>query len=499
MMAAMLEPAIGSHTPEGMGTEPTVDEPAVTIRQVSKRYQLYARPQDRLKHALFGRFGRSYGQEFWALRDVSLTVRRGESLGIIGRNGSGKSTLLQILAGVLTPTSGDVRVKGRVDALLELGAGFNPEFTGRENVFLKGAILGLTRREIEHRFDEIAAFADIGEFIDQPVKLYSSGMFVRLAFAVTTALDADVLLIDEALAVGDVFFRQKCYRRLEALRDRGVSIVLVSHSMTDVEQFCRRALLLHRGEVVFQGAAPEAVKRYYLIEQEDRLAALATQLGQPAPPPTPEPPPVGAHLWPGPDAFLDISGTAQVSNGWARCTGVALCNSHGQPCRVFQQGETASFLYEFELLQDIDVPVGGIVIRNDRGVHVHGKSTLEYGTDVPARVCRGSRLRLRQDITLEVGVGEYSFRVGLAAIGRDHYQRRQAYSHIDLSANVVRLCHLDLGTPLAVTFRTAGEPVQLLHHGVANLPGTCRLAVVPPTAVAAPPTAPPNGLTAVSL
>ena len=209
---------------------------------------------------------------------MSFDVRRGEVVGIVGRNGSGKSTLLQIMAGILQPAAGEVRLWGRVGALLELGSGFNLDCTGRENVVLNAAILGMSRREIARRVDEIVAFADIGEFIDQPVKMYSSGMFVRLAFAVTTSLDADVLLIDEALAVGDVFFRQKCYQRLAALRERGVAIVLVSHALNEVEQFCQRALLLHGGHVTFEGPAIEAVKRYYLIAPEGRLAAAGTPL-----------------------------------------------------------------------------------------------------------------------------------------------------------------------------------------------------------------------------
>src|SRR5262249_1944477 len=254
---------------------------------VGKVYRLYDRPQDRLKHMLFSRIGRSYGREFWALRDVSFDVRRGDVLGIIGRNGSGKSTLLQIMAGILQPAAGEVRLWGRVAVLLELGSGFNPDCTGRENVLMNGAILGLSRAEIERRLDEIAAFADIGEFIDQPVKTYSSGMFVRLAFSVTTSLDADVLLIDEALAVGDVFFRQKCYQRLGALRARGVSIVLVSHALNEVEQFCQQALLLQAGRVVFQGSASEAVKRYYLVEQDSRLVTIPSAAGQAASSPRP--------------------------------------------------------------------------------------------------------------------------------------------------------------------------------------------------------------------
>jgi lipopolysaccharide transport system ATP-binding protein len=198
-------------------------------------------------------------------------VRRGEVLGIIGCNGSGKSTLLQILAGVLKPTTGEAHVKGRVAALLELGSGFNTEYTGRDNIFMNGAILDVPRAEMEKRFEEIVAFADIGAFIDQPVKTYSSGMFVRLAFAVTISVDADVLLIDEALAVGRHFLPTEMLPEARMLREHGIAIIFVSHAMTDVEQFCQRALLLHQGNVVFQGTASEAVKRYYLLEQRGRV------------------------------------------------------------------------------------------------------------------------------------------------------------------------------------------------------------------------------------
>jgi homopolymeric O-antigen transport system ATP-binding protein len=457
-------------------------EVAVSVSGLGKMYRIYDHPQDRLKQMLFARFGKTYGHEFWGLRDVSFEVQRGERFGIIGRNGSGKSTLLQIIAGTLAPSEGQVRINGRVAALLELGSGFNPEFSGRENVFLNGSILGLSPQQLESRFDEIAGFADIGEFIEQPVKLYSSGMFVRLAFAVTTSVDADVLLIDEALAVGDVFFRQKCYRRLEALRDKGVSILLVSHAMADIEQFCQRVLLLNRGSAVFQGAASEAVKRYYLIEQQDYALAPAQGPVHALPCQTDPSQASREYSWPAPTAFLDISGASQISNNWARCTGVAMCNSEGQPCRVFEQGETASFFFEFELLQDIEVPIGGVVIQSDKGVTVHGKSTLEHGSAVPCGVTGGTRLRFRQNVTLEIAVGEYTFLVGLAAISAYDYEHRHLYSHPDLHTKIVRLCHLPAAGHFALVFRRNGSPVQLLHHGVANLPGDCYVSAEPPGA-----------------
>jgi len=200
---------------------------AIAVHDVGKRYMLYDRPHERLKEQILWRFGRRFGREFWALHDVTFEVGHGEAVGIVGRNGSGKSTLLHIIAGTLRPTAGTVDVSGRVAALLELGSGFNPEFTGRENVFLNGAILGLSRNEVLARFDDIAAFADIGEFLDQPVKVYSSGMMLRLAFAVQAHVDANVLIVDEALAVGDVYFQHRCMRRIKQLVDRGTTLLFV--------------------------------------------------------------------------------------------------------------------------------------------------------------------------------------------------------------------------------------------------------------------------------
>ena len=218
-------------------------EIAISVADVSKRYQIYDAPSDRLKQMLT-RARKQYFREFSALKNISFEVRKGETVGIIGRNGSGKSTLLQIICGTLNPTGGTLHTRGRIAALLELGAGFNPDFTGRENVYMNAAILGLSKLEIEQRFDDIAAFADIGEFIEQPVKSYSSGMSVRLAFAVAINVDAQILIIDEALSVGDELFQRKCFSRIEAIRAQGATILFVSHSGGTIIELCDRAILL---------------------------------------------------------------------------------------------------------------------------------------------------------------------------------------------------------------------------------------------------------------
>ena len=453
---------------------------AIRVRNLSKMYRIYERPQDRLKQ-MFWRGQRQYGREFWALRDISFDVKKGETIGIIGRNGGGKSTLLQIIAGTLAPTEGDIQVNGRVAALLELGSGFNPEFTGRENVFMNGSILGFSREEMERRFDDIAAFADIGSFLEQPVKLYSSGMFVRLAFAVTTYLDPDILLIDEALAVGDIFFSQKCYRRLESMLDSGVAVALVSHTMVDIQQFCRRGIVLRRGQMKFHGPSSEAVRQYLLTEQRDTTdqTSVARAPEERATAGDSRPQSLDDLFWAPPEALLDISSVPQVSNGWARCTAVAVCDSAGRPCRVFEQGEQATFFYEFELLQDLEVPIGGLMIQNEKGVVVHGKNSLQTDTAVPAFNRHGSWVRFRQDVTLDIAVGDYTFEVGLATIGRFDYEQRDLYAHQDLYSKVIYSCHVPAVGQFTVTYRSQGQPVQLLHHGLANLPGTIQAKVYP--------------------
>lgn len=249
------------------------------LHDVGKCYHIYDRPQDRLKQALVRWRGRKLYREFWAVRGVNLEVRRGEAVGIVGRNGSGKSTLLQIIAGTLAPTAGTVDIAGRVAALLELGSGFNPDFTGRENVYLNAAVLGFSKAEVDAKFDAIASFADIGEFLDQPVKTYSSGMLVRLAFAVQVQVEPDVLIVDEALAVGDALFQKRCYQRLDELRSKGVTLLFVSHDQESVRTLCDRALLLEQGKPLALGPSGETLLAYrkLLHEEEKRFYAGTLQ------------------------------------------------------------------------------------------------------------------------------------------------------------------------------------------------------------------------------
>ena len=262
-------------------------EIAIKVRDISKCFHIYEQPRDRLKQFLLPPFQKmaglqrgQYYREFWALQNLSFEVGKGETVGIVGRNGSGKSTLLQMICGTLSPTSGSIQTRGRIAALLELGSGFNPEFTGRENVYLNAAILGLHEDEISQRFDSIVAFADIGDFIDQPVKNYSSGMMVRLAFAVAINVDPQILIVDEALSVGDELFQRKCFSRIEAIRKAGATILFVSHSGGTIVELCDRAVLLDAGELLAVGRPKQIVGRYQklLYAPADRREKLRDEI-----------------------------------------------------------------------------------------------------------------------------------------------------------------------------------------------------------------------------
>ena len=444
-------------------------ETVIQVNNLSKCYEIYEKPQDRLLQMLF-RGRRQYYKEFWALRDVSFEVKQGETFGIIGRNGSGKSTLLQILAGTLAQTSGEALVKGRVAALLELGSGFNPEFTGRENVYLNGSVLGLTQREIEDRYDQIVEFADIGEFIDQPVKTYSSGMFVRLAFAVQAHIDASIVIIDEALSVGDIFFRQKCYTRLNQLKEAGAAILLVSHSMPDIEQHCQRALLLNKGESLFIGPSTEATKHYYLLNQRPDQSVSVTVLGDPSSGTEKSIAMQGPTLDLPPEAFLDISSKKQIGTGEAVCTRVALLDSEGKPRQNFKQADRATFYYEFQIKSNIDVPICGLTIMNEKGVIVYGKNSWQGSEDFSIEYGDQTFVSCSQEIKLDLAPGDYVFYTGLSSVNEHAWKNRQLISFYEESNYLKRVCTVQEVGSFSVGLAMRDGVSFLTHHGLVNLP-----------------------------
>jgi lipopolysaccharide transport system ATP-binding protein len=385
---------------------PTTLETAIRARGLGKRYEIFGRPQDRLKQLLFHRFGRNWARDFWALRDVDLDVARGEIVGIIGRNGSGKSTLLQIVAGVLEPTSGSVEVDGRVAALLELGSGFNPEFTGRENVVLSASIMGLSRAEIEARFDEIAAFADIGDFIEQPVKIYSSGMFVRLAFAVQTCVRPDVLIVDEALSVGDIYFTQKCITRMRQFVRDGTALLFVSHDMNAVSRLCQRVIFLRDGRVAGAGAPEPTIGLYLADERGSRLqrsdgnGASTEQTPAPAT-----------------DRLLPIDAKAlRHGDGAMRIVGFSLGEQPGELATHARAGATIELAMLLECREDALRPNIGFQVRDRLGAIATGTNTEQLETDLGA-LTAGQRLWVTFSIELMVGSGEYTLTLAAVSAG----------------------------------------------------------------------------------
>jgi homopolymeric O-antigen transport system ATP-binding protein len=334
---------------------------AIEARDVAKMYRVYPTPSARLKELVsFGH--RRYHQEFWALNGISFEVPRGGALGIIGLNGSGKSTLLEIVAGTLEPTRGAVTTRGRIAALLALGAGFNPEFTGRENVRLNGEILGLSRTELERSLTGIERFAEIGEFMDRPVKTYSTGMCLRLAFSVAIHVDPEILVVDEVLAVGDAIFVNRCVQKFEEMRKRGVTVLLVSHDLALVKLLCDRAILLSRGRMLAEGSPGEVVNRYNGMVLERQRAFAASQ----APLPTVE----SAESPPASLAYSYRHGDRQ-----AVVAGVELFGEADQPVRVLRSGEMARVRVVIQFHEPHPRPVAGIMIRTRIGMEVFGTNT----------------------------------------------------------------------------------------------------------------------------
>lgn len=454
-----------------------MSETAVKAENLSKIYPLYDQKIDRLKESLHP-FRKKYHHDFYALKEVSFEVKKGETFGIIGKNGSGKSTLLKILSGVLAPTSGTYSINGRIASLLELGTGFNPELTGIENIYFNATLLGLSKGEIDEKLDQIITFADIGEFIHQSVGVYSSGMFVRLAFAVQTHIDAAIVIIDEALAVGDVFFRQKCYTRLEQLRNSGAAILLVSHSMPEIEQYCKRAVLLDQGLPKFIGQASEATKHYYLLHHvqpnESVLSNPVIDINKAF---SNEDIPLLSY--PPANAFSDITVKAQVTNGQACCTRLAICDTNNQPCNSFRQGDRAVFYYEFELKEDIGIPICGLVLSNEKGVIVHGKNSWQYDAEPLLSFGAGHKIMCRQEIGLELSPGDYVIEIGLVGVSEKTWQNRKCISFEEFSGNHVRICHIVNAGMFSIGLSQSKGVAILTHHGIANLPGKIEMTFVP--------------------
>jgi lipopolysaccharide transport system ATP-binding protein len=397
---------------------------AIKVENLSKCYQIYQHPSDRLKQFILPRLQRAaglpaklYHREFWALKDVSFEVEKGETIGIIGRNGSGKSTLLQMICGTLAPASGRIKTHGRISALLELGSGFNPDFTGRENVYMNASILGLLKDEIDARFQEIAAFADIGEFIERPVKTYSSGMMVRLAFAVQAQVDPDILIVDEALAVGDAKFQARCFDRLKQLKAGGTSILLVTHSTEQIVTHCSRALLLDHGNLIATGD-PNCVVNSYLDllfgktkNQIDEPKKEVSQRLMQSPTP---------HLLDfDEDAFSTRPGYNVLEYRWGDCAAKITdfyLESEGQayPTSI-KSGEKITLNVGVKFFDSLIRPIFGITIKTKEGVSVYGANTETLDVEAfKSKGTSGQTVVVKIEFMCRLAAGDYFISLGVA-------------------------------------------------------------------------------------
>ena len=383
---------------------------SIRVHDVSKNYHVYAKPEDRLKQFFWNRLkkgAKRFYRDFWALNSISFTVNKGDSIGIVGRNGSGKSTLLQIICGTLEPTTGSVQKNGRIAALLELGAGFNPDFTGRENIYLNGAILGLSRREIDDRFEEIISFSEIEEYIDQQVKTYSSGMFIRLAFSVAIHSAPEVLIIDEALAVGDVFFQQKCFERLKRLKSEGVTLLFVSHDVTSVKLLCDKAILLHKGRLICSGDPKVVVNEYIRInshsaEEESQICTVGEKQQE------------ASSASDVPQAEPDPQAEYRYGNSYAEITEFSILGRNGSVLKgAIQNDEPVRIVLDISFARDVCNPVAGFYIKDRRGIELYSGNT--YYLDTPIGLQRaGASVRVGFEQKLRLAPGEYSLSLGLS-------------------------------------------------------------------------------------
>jgi ABC-type polysaccharide/polyol phosphate transport system ATPase subunit len=431
----------------------------IHAEKVSKCFRIYRHPSDHLRELLtLGR--RSYHEPFWAVTDVDVHVERGCCLGIIGENGSGKSTLLRMIAGVLRPTSGKIDVGGRVSALLELGAGFNPQFTGRENIYLNAAILGFSDAETLDRIPSIEKFAEIGEFVDRPVRTYSSGMFVRLAFAVAIHMDPDILIIDEALSVGDIFFQQRCMRRIHQMKHQGVTIIFVSHGLEAVRSLADQTIWMEHGRVHLEGKTDEVVSQYLAaMVMRGRKEVMAEQ-------------PLGKSLLVGDELNMPEDAIAKIptfithlpnidhryGNGKARIHGIGVHGVTGDPVSGVAQGDRICIRISVEFQDHVAQPNVGFMMRNRLGEDVAGTNVMHEGMRLPA-ARPGERLSV--DFILDLPFlqpGFYHFSPAVADGALNQYemcdwidnatvievlQRAQTYGHLRIPTRVRAMTVLD--------------------------------------------------------
>ena len=428
-------------------TPKEIPSPAVSVRDVTKIYRLYEKPSDRLRESL-SLSRKSYHKDFYALRNLSFEVAKGETVGIIGTNGSGKSTILKIITGVLTPTSGEVKVDGKVSALLELGAGFNMDYTGIENVYMNGTMMGYSRKEMDEKLPEILEFAEIGEFVNQPVKTYSSGMFVRLAFALAINVDPEILIVDEALSVGDVFFQAKCYRRMEEIRKNGTTIIMVTHDMGSIIKYCDRVVLLNKGDKIAEGAPGKMVDLYKKIlagQMEQLKKELNSDYSGDKTVVAEKQAPGDGSGSGGADGAEPLMKTQitinanrqEYGDGRAEIFDLGLLDERGSITNLLIKGEMFTIRERIRFYADIETPIFTYTIKDKKGTDLSGTNTMFEGTDIrPVKKGDVYDVSFTQKMTLQGG----EYLLSMSCTGFEHgehvvYHRLYDVANITVISN----------------------------------------------------------------
>lgn len=420
-----------------------MQDTAIQVSHLTKQYKLYNHNRDRVADALgFGK--RAHYTEHLALNDVSMTIRKGETVGIIGTNGSGKSTILKIITGVLTPTSGEVAVNGRISALLELGAGFNMEYNGIENIYLNGTMIGFTEDEIKAKLDDILAFADIGEYVYQPVKMYSSGMFMRLAFAVAINIDPEILIVDEALAVGDVFFQAKCFHKFDEFKKAGKTVLFVSHDMSSISKYCDRVILLNQGVKLGEGSPKEMIDIYkqVLVGQYDPDGGNQQADGEPED---------GAEN--SGNGLAENPDKLEYGSGKAKIISYDILDSSGKVNSTIAKGNECTFRMSVEFLEDVKAPIFAFTIKNKYGVEITGTNTMfEKAFLEPVGKGEVKTVSFRQKVDLQGG--EYLLSLGVTGYEEENftvYHRLYDVMNMTVVSDKNTVGYYDMNSSIQVT------------------------------------------------
>ncbi len=447
------------------------NEYAIQVQDVSKIYKLYDKPIDRLKESL-SLTHKNYHKDFFALSDISFNVKKGETVGIIGTNGSGKSTILKIITGVLTPTSGQVRVSGVISALLELGAGFNMDYTGIENIYMNGTMMGFSKKQMDEKLPDILEFADIGDFVYQPVKTYSSGMFVRLAFALSINVEPEILIVDEALSVGDVFFQSKCYRRMEEIRKNGTTILMVTHDMGSVIKYCDRVVLLNKGHYVAEGAPGKMVDLYKkilanqmddleeeLLEMNDFSGGMdnGAETKDNVPEKNIEEKTVHSGLMK--DKITINPNRTEYGNGKAEIYDLGMFDERGNLTNLLLKGEYFTIKEKIRFHDSIQAPIFTYTIKDKKGADLTGTNTMFEGAEIrPVKNGDEYEVNFRQKMTLQGG--EYLLSMSCTGFEQgEHtvYHRLYDVANITVISNKNTVGVYDMESEVEAVLKPAGS------------------------------------------